>query len=350
MTPFLIRRLFVFAALLALVSPAHAEPTEWEIIKYKEVEHVTAESVKRFYRFESMERLESQLFFRQGTNMLMTWVVGSDSIRINSIKFSLSYPVIEHQGRVLVSRLDLQKLLDPVLRPSYIKNIKPFDTVILDAGHGGHDSGARSSRGSEKDYALDTVQRLSVELQQLGYKVRMIRSADSFVGLSERVDAANKIDAAIFVSVHFNSGPNKNADGIETFALAPAGGSSDFDGSVTVTSFSGNNRDGENIALATAVHAMVMQGASGMTDRGVKRARYNVLRGINKPAILVEGGFMSNAADALKVDSVEYRAALAKGIAQGIRNFNRATGAPLPEAKTEADQKPDQAPDAASAK
>jgi len=167
-------------------------------VKYKEVEHVTAESVKRFYRFEAMARSEDHLVFRQGVNMTMTWVVGSDSIRINSIKFSLSYPVIEQQGKILVSRLDLQKLLDPVLRPSYIKNTKPFDTVILDAGHGGHDSGARSSRGSEKSYALDTIKRLQAELEKLGYKTHLIRSGDTFVGLGERVEAANKIEESDF--------------------------------------------------------------------------------------------------------------------------------------------------------
>ena len=334
MTPLRIGRLLAVVALLALATvPANAAESAWEIVKFKEVEHVTADSVKRFYRFDAMARADDHLVFRQGPGMMMAWVVGSTSIRINTIKFNLSYPIIEHQGKVLVSRLDLQKLLDPVLRPSYIKNTKPFDTVILDAGHGGHDTGARSSRGAEKNYAMDTVKRLQTELERLGYKVRLIRSGDAFLGLGERVELANQVEDAIFVSVHFNSGPNAEADGIETFALAPAGGSSDFDGSVTATAFSGNNRDGENIALATAVHAMVMQGATGMTDRGVKRARYNVLRGINKPAILVEGGFLSNPSDSLKVDTQEYRSTLARMIAEGIRNFNRATGAPLPQPK-----------------
>ena len=341
MTPLRIGRLLAVAALLAGATvPANAADSDWEIVKFKEVEHVTADSVKRFYRFDAMARDKDHLVFRQGPGMMMAWVVGSTSIRINTIKFSLSYPIIEHQGKVLVSRLDLQKLLDPVLRPSYIKNTKPFDTVILDAGHGGHDSGARSSRGAEKNYAMDTVKRLQTELERLGYKVRLIRSGDAFVGLGERVELANQIEDAIFVSIHFNSGPNAEADGIETFALAPAGGSSDFDGSVTATAFSGNNRDGENIALATAVHAMVMRGATGMTDRGVKRARYNVLRGINKPAILVEGGFLSNPADALKLDTQEYRSTLARMIAEGIRNFNRATGAPLPPTKSAAATEP----------
>jgi N-acetylmuramoyl-L-alanine amidase len=308
-----------------------AAPAGWEIVKYKEVEHITADSVKSFYRFDVLERSEATLVFRQGSAVSMTWTVGSDAIRINTIKFSLSYPVVEQQGKVLVSRLDLQKLLDPVLRPSYIQDTKPFRTVILDAGHGGHDPGARSARGTEKDYALDTVRRLRDELHRMGYDIRLIREDDRFVGLNERVRAANGIPDAIFVSVHFNSGPNPEADGIETFALAPAGGSSDFDGSVTVNAFSGNSRDGENIALATAVHAWVMQGLPKATDRGVKRARYNVLRGINKPAILVEGGFLSNGADSVRVDSAEYRTTLAKSIAAGIRNFNRAIGAPLPE-------------------
>ncbi len=325
------RRRFVRSALGAAAgfpvlgpnSPLWAESV-WKIVKYQRREYVTADSVQAFYRFERFFRDDKDLVYRS-PNTIMKWRVGSPVIFINNIKFSLSFPVIEQNRKVLISRVDLQKLLDPVLRPWYIKSTDPFHTVTIDAGHGGHDPGAKSSHGNEKDFALDMARLLRDEVKKLGLAVHMTRDTDVFLSLPQRVAIANKIKKSIFVSVHFNSGNDATASGIETYALAPQGTGSTNDGSVSASKFSGNQSDAQNIALATAVHAMVMTKIEAV-DRGIKRARYNVLRGINKPAILFEGGFLTNSAESRLVATTTYRTKLAAAVAGGIQNFRKAIG------------------------
>ncbi|MFT5471011.1 MAG: N-acetylmuramoyl-L-alanine amidase [Verrucomicrobiales bacterium] len=294
----------------------------WEIVKYQEREYVTASSVHVFYRFQKFTRDEKDLVFRS-SNSLMKWTVGSQSIFINNIRFNLSYPIVEQNKKVLVSRVDLQKLLDPVLRPWYIKTTQQFDTVTIDAGHGGHDSGANGKHGLEKDYALDLALRLSKTLKKLKLKTHLTRDKDVFITLPNRVKIANEVDDSIFVSIHFNHGGTGTASGIETYALAPQGTSSTNDGTVSASKFEGNQRDGENIALATAVHAMVMAKIE-TEDRGIRRARFNVLRGINKPSILFEGGFVTNFEESKRIDTELYREKVAQAMAGGIMNFRNA--------------------------
>ncbi len=322
------RRLFVRSSLgavagLGSVTLAEADSV-WKIVTYERREYITADSVQAFYRFERFLRDDKDLIYRS-PNTIMKWTVGSHLIYINNIKFSLSYPVVEHNRQVLISRVDLQKLLDPVLRPWYIKSTEPFHTVTIDAGHGGHDPGAMSSRGSEKDFALDMARKLRDEVKKLGLAVHMTRDTDVFLSLPERVKIANQVKKSIFVSVHFNSGTDSKASGIETYALAPQGTGSTNDGTVSASKYSGNQSDAQNIALATAVHAMVMTKIEAV-DRGIKRARYNVLRGIDRPAILFEGGFLTNSAESVLVSSSAYRTKLAAAVAGGIQNFRKAIG------------------------
>ncbi len=301
-----------------------AGATPWDLVKIGPVEYVTQASVKSFYGFSRVIREDKDILFREGRTS-MKWTIGSPFIFINSIKFSLSFPVEEMNQEAHVSRVDLQKLLDPVLRPWYIKEAEGFDTVIIDPGHGGHDPGARHARVLEKTMALDTAMRLKVEVEALGFKTHLTRTRDVFVSLAERVRIANRTKDAVFVSLHYNWGENRAVSGIETYALAPQGTISTNDGSVRAAAFSGNRLDAENIALATAVHAMVMTSLTA-EDRGVKRARYNVLRGIQHPAILFEGGFLSNDTETSKILTEDYRARVAKAVAAGIYNFSRAIG------------------------
>ena len=243
---------------------------------------------------------------------------------MNSIKFILSNPVAEDDGKVLISRVDLCKLIDPVLRPSYITTSAPFDTVVLDAGHGGHDSGARGVYGFEKDYTLAMVLAVRDALLKRGIKVKTTRDTDVFIPLHGRVDVANATPNSILVSLHFNSG-GSTATGIETFALSPQGSSSTFMGERgwDTSAFSGNRQDSENIALATAVHAMVINKFK-VVDRGIKRARFTVLTGCLRPGILFEGGFVTNAEECRLIAAPSYRQLLANTIADGILNYRKA--------------------------
>jgi N-acetylmuramoyl-L-alanine amidase len=135
---------------------------------------------------------------------------------------------------------------------------------------------------------------------------------------------ANKTPNSIFISIHFNSGGSA-ASGIETFALTPQGSASSIarGGGFSNDARLGNQFDSENIALATAVHAQVVHRFK-LIDRGIKRARWTVLTGCNRPGILFEGGFVTNARECQLIASDNYRKAVADAIGDAVVNFKRA--------------------------
>jgi N-acetylmuramoyl-L-alanine amidase len=244
------------------------------------------------------------------------------------VKFVCTYPVIETAGKIGISRIDLTKLIDPVLRPSYIPNAGNFRTVVIDAGHGGKDAGAVNAYNTEKAYNLRVALELKSLLMAKGFKVVMTRSSDVYLTLQERVDLANAVkDSALFISIHFNSG-GRSARGVETFTLSPQG-VAHYGSGLKSSDFhmrNGNLHDSANVALATAVHGQVIRhiGKDTTFDRGIKRARYSVLTGVKHPAILVEGGFMSHPYEARLIENPKYITAVARGISDAVSLYQKA--------------------------
>jgi N-acetylmuramoyl-L-alanine amidase len=308
---------FTFAAAASFAA-------EWDLHKIDGRDYVTADNIARFYGFN--RTISGKTFtLRSASKSSLMGSAESRELYINGVKFILSFPVVEKDGQLLISRMDLSKLIEPVLRPSKIKNSVPFDTVILDAGHGGHDLGARCSYGTEKMLTLDVAIRAKKLLEKQGYKVRMTRTSDRFVPLQDRVKFANKYPNGVFVSIHFNSG-QKLANGIETFSLAPRGVPSTSASGPSPSDLrlcAGNSRDQENIALATAAHSAMLSKLN-MADRGVKRARFVVIRDIKIPGVLLEGGFLSNASDSKKVATAAYRQQMAVAIAEALGRYRAA--------------------------
>jgi N-acetylmuramoyl-L-alanine amidase len=172
-------------------------------------------------------------------------------------------------------------------------------TVVIDAGHGGHDRGGiPGQRVAEKDMTLDVALRLSNVLSASGYRVVMTRSTDVFVPLGGRVAIANSYRNAVFVCIHFNATGRSGASGIETYFYS---------------------RD--SLPLASAIHHYVTGGAPS-ANRGVRRRGYYVLRKTSIPAVLVECGFLTNPTEAAYAQSASYRQKLAEEIAAGIRGRN----------------------------
>ena len=283
---------------------------------------MTAKNIKNFYRFDALTISKGELNF-QSPKVKMTIKNGSDNLYINTVLFRLSYKVTQKNGHYLFSRIDLAKLIDPVLRPSYIKTAKRFGTVIIDPGHGGTDPGSVNRYGKEKDFNLRLAKILMKDLERKGFRVRMTRSSDVYPTLGQRVSFANRIPDAIFVSIHFNSFVNSTAKGIETYALSPRGSGTHNSRGVRNNFLEGNRRDSENIALATAVHAAVMKKTQA-EDRGIKRDRFTVLAGLSMPAVLLEGGFLSNPDEAKKIASTSYLSIISQGIANGIVTYRNA--------------------------
>jgi N-acetylmuramoyl-L-alanine amidase len=309
---------------------ATAVAGDWTLIKHQGRDHVTLENVAQFYGLGPVRRVSNSLSI--GTpGRSLRGAVGSSEFYINNLKFILSYPVSDYNGQPIVSRMDLTKLIEPVMRPSRIKGAEAVDTIILDAGHGGHDNGAACAWGNEKSFALDVVLRAKSILQQHGFKVYLTRSGDYFVPLENRVRFANRFNNALFISVHFNCG-GPAASGIETYTLAPRGVPSMMSDGPRISDLDlcpGNARDSENMALATATHAALIC-HSQLYDRGIKRARFVVIRDITLPGVLIEGGFVTNPNDSRKIATTQYRQNMAFCIAAAVQNYHNAVGAQPP--------------------
>jgi N-acetylmuramoyl-L-alanine amidase len=303
---------------------------DWTLVKYEGRDHVTLDNVARFYGLGGVTRVKNDLTI--GTyGRSLRGAVGSNELYINNLKFILSYPIADYSGQPIISRMDLTKIVEPVLRPSRIKGAEQVDTIILDPGHGGHDNGATCIWGSEKNFALDVAMRAKTILEQHGFKVFLTRTADYFVPLEERVHFANRHSNALFIAIHFNSG-GPAASGLETYTLAPRGVPSMMADGPRISDLDpcpGNIRDSENMALATATHASLVS-HSLLYDRGIKRARFVVIRDITIPGVLVEGGFVSNPSDGRKIATTQYRQNMAFCIAAAVQNYHNAVGAPPP--------------------
>jgi N-acetylmuramoyl-L-alanine amidase len=250
--------------------------------------------------------------------------LNSREAEINGVKQWLAFPTRVQDGQVLVSRLDLSKVIEPRLRPEKVQGLKPVTTVVLDPGHGGHDKGAPCRYGYEKDFALDVALAARKLLEKQGIKVVMTRSADIFVPLHQRAAVANGIKDSIFVSIHFNSATsNPNARGFEIYSLAPRGAPATNDGVFNVRNLReepGNVVDTQSTALAgTVFHALL--GNVPLPDRGVKHARFAVLRLCTQPAILIECGFVSNNAESALIGSNSWRNKVAEAIVMGLDGY-----------------------------
>ncbi len=174
-----------------------------------------------------------------------------------------------------------------------------FETVVIDAGHGGRDKGGSWGKVYEKHLALDTAFRLERYLKKKGYRVVMTRTVDEYLTLGQRAAIANRYKNAIFVSVHINKASRTGAAGIETFYYGAKGK-----------------------ALGQFVQSNMISKV-GATDRGNKKASYYVLRKSYNPAILAEIGFVSNSGERQRMKKGFYRDALAKAIADGIIAYDK---------------------------
>lgn len=315
--------LYLFLSLF-LVGVAWSWPG-WNVIIHEGRRHVPVEDVARFYGMR-LQWLSTNEFQLVGNGRKLRGRANTKEVLLDGVKYVLCFPLVAREGTVLVSAMDVTKIIEPVLRPSKIQNATLVRTVILDAGHGGHDSGAVGPYGREKDFALDVAKRAKALLEQRGFRVLLTRSDDRFIPLEERSAFANRQRDAIFISIHFNKSVTGQASGIETFALAPRGVPSMGEEDVTVNAvarYPGHARDPENILLATAVHSSLLRFCP-LPDRGIKRARFHVIRETTIPAVLIEGGFMNHPLDARYIAHASYRQRLAMGITEGVLRFQRA--------------------------
>lgn len=186
--------------------------------------------------------------------------------------------------------------------------------IYLDAGHGGNESGAVSGGVLEKTLNLQTSKRIETLLKNMGYRVHMSRTDDSQLTLSHRAQEANRMNADIFVSVHYNAFRG-TAQGIETYYYNQNGNTSNpYANSASRIS---NSR-----SLANSIHHNVLL-RSGAVDRNVRTANFHVIRETHMPAVLLELGYMDHAGERAKITTASYQQRLAQGVADGINQYFR---------------------------
>ncbi len=314
---------FVFGSFI-VASASVIAAGEWQIIKVNGHDYLSVDNISRFYGLPA-KVVPSGSKIQPGTaNHPLEFVGGSREAMINGARSWLCFPVIEQNGNFLVSRTDLAKTIEPLVRPHRIPSVGKAQTVVLDPGHGGYDKGQVSRNGCEKDFALDVARRLRQILKAKGLRVIMTREGDYFVPLEVRAKIANSARDSIFVSIHFNgTNDDPNATGFEIFSFTPRGAPSTSDTNVASNSFNmqpGSTTDAESLALSACIYHSLI-GHIPEYDRGIKRARFAVLRLTKVPAVLIEGGFLTDRGESKLIASKDWRGKLAAAIGVGIESY-----------------------------
>jgi N-acetylmuramoyl-L-alanine amidase len=254
----------------------------------------------------------------------------SQRITIDQIGVFLSYPMREHGGQLYLARPDIESLLLPILQGPKPKPRESIRTIAICAGHGGDDTGFRVGKELEKTLTLDLAVELRKQLRREGWNVVMIRDTDRTLVLEDRPKLAQRRRADLYLSLHYNSAGMvpSDAHGVETYCLTLAGAESTNAGEARRGGVEVGHRQNErNALLAYQVHRALVQGL-GVNDRGLRRARFVVLRWATMPAILIECGFMSHPDELRRIKDPNHRRRTAQAIVRGLRAY-RARLSPL---------------------
>lgn len=273
-------------------------------------------------------------------------LVGSDLVLVGGERVALSAPVRMVRSAVMVPPDFQSKVIDRLLREAGRQKgyaAPKIREIIIDAGHGGKDPGAIGRTGTqEKKIVLDIAKRLRRILQGRGFSVRMTRDGDRFISLPERTEIASRAGADLFISVHANSNPSRGVHGLEVYT---AGDSGFMDGDEAqrrtnrrlmfrnlsmkngdsqveriVSDMLHTHKQGEGKVLAGRLARQTARVAK-TRNRGVKDARFYVLRNTLVPAVLVEVGFLTNPREEKLLRSGAYRQRIARGLAEGILDY-----------------------------
>jgi N-acetylmuramoyl-L-alanine amidase len=256
----------------------------------------------------------------------MQFTADSRKMSLNGVTVLLSEVVRNQNDIPHIANIDLTTAIQPILFPPKNRPRTQIKHICIDPGHGGREPGYLSGREQEKKYTLLLALELGEQLRKAGYTVSYTRTSDTLVELPVRPDLARRRGADLLISLHFNSAGYTSSEvrGVEVYCMTPQRASSTNargEGADT-RPFAGNLNNARNMLLAYETEKAIVR-STGLEDRGVKRARFAVLRGAEMPAVLIEAGFLSNPAEAKKIFSASWRKQLATSIVSGINNYRR---------------------------
>src|SRR6266478_2489907 len=202
---------------------------------------------------------------------------------------------------------------------------KPFAVVVLDPGHGGQHSGAMCGGVLEKDLTLDVARRVDRLLNSEGIATLMTRVGDTYVSLADRAAFANRVRRCIFVSIHFNEDNQPVASGVETYYAAHQITAGSF-GTSWLPFLWGAISELPNVesqSLAGFIQEALVARTQAF-DRGTKANQFFVIANVTSPAVLIEGGFLTNKEDISRLASEDYREQIAAAVSDGILRYRDA--------------------------
>ncbi|HPN84784.1 MAG TPA: N-acetylmuramoyl-L-alanine amidase [Victivallales bacterium] len=239
----------------------------------------------------------------------------------NGVKIHYLFAATFAPPEPLISEKDYDNVITPLIKGNSILPRKNIRNIVLDPGHGGKDHGAQT-KYLEKDINLAIAKALRDELRRRGYNVFMTRDSDYLLDLEKRPEKAAFYKADLFISIHCNSASSRYIRGVETYLLTPEGSPSTSDKKKSASFQRGNAYNKQNVLLAYLIQRCIL-GNTGTDDRGVRHARFAVLKTAPCPAVLVECGFLTNEWEMKNLAWSNYQKGIAEGIAEGIAYYSR---------------------------
>lgn len=221
----------------------------------------------------------------------------------------ISLTAVSCAQRACRARHDASIVQRTLSEPKWNDVVDTKTHIVIDAGHGGKDTGTHNVKNGyqEKERTLRTARIVKNYLEEMGYRVTLTRSEDAFIPLNRRAEIANDAKAALFVSLHYNHADSREAHGVEIFYYKD-------DKNPFAPRILASKQVGEEILSRIKKH-------TGAHARGVKKANFAVLRETAMPAILIEGGFLSNPGEREKIKDESYLCYLGWAIARGIETY-----------------------------
>ena len=242
---------------------------------------------------------------------------------INGVMVWLHHPCRKSAAGWGIKEVDFKTGYDPILRSyNYVPKHAPR-LVVIDPGHGGKDGGASGkNKVLEKRVVLDISARVKKHLEARKINIRLTRTGDTYPTLTQRTDYAARVNADLFISIHADGAGDSSANGVETFITTAAGcnSSSDYGVGGDLSAHRNNQFDGANAVLGFSIQSNLVK-MSKRTDRGLRRARFQVTKKAPCPAALVECGFLTNPTEESLLNSASYRENVARGISNGILGY-----------------------------
>jgi N-acetylmuramoyl-L-alanine amidase len=311
----------LFASIFPAISRAEGD-FEWKTVLIGGRDYLSAEQISRFYDLKLSRPDGNKVVLDDGKKVQMSMEVDSSVCVINGIRFVFDTPVVKAESSAQIARTDLSRILDPVLRPEFIRTNGPLRTVILDPAYGGEDRGSTSERGSAADATLRIALLVAKEMERPhnGYEVVLTRDADVSMTPEKRLELANAVEGgAVFIRIHFGNGEGDKR-GTATAPLSVRNQTPGDDEMVK------GNLGSASVALASAVHGSAFQILKPhMVDLGIQPTFDPVFSKLKHPAIFLDVGCLSDPEDAKLIHNEAYQTSLAKAIAQGLRKYRKAT-------------------------